>query len=89
LGGGVSLERLAAACASQPEAVQIGLQLWEARGELTIQIEGEEVNLTADTHEPDPTAIINYETILKSLLEESRAFRGFFKRSDLQTLIRH
>jgi hypothetical protein len=89
LGGRVLLERLAAACASQAETVGIGLQLWGARGELTVQIEGETVYLIAGTHEPDETAIVNYGTILKSLLEESRAFRGFFKRGDLQTLIRH
>ena len=87
MGGGVSLERLAAACASQAETVQIGLQLWGARGELTVEFEGDSVYLTAGTNEPVPTAIENYETILKSLLEESRAFRGYFKRCDLKTLL--
>jgi single-stranded-DNA-specific exonuclease len=81
LGGEVSIERLAAACASQAETVGIGLQLWGARGELAVEFEGETVYLIAGTNEPDPAAIENYTAILRSLLEESGAFRSYFKRA--------
>jgi single-stranded-DNA-specific exonuclease len=87
MNGQVSLEHLAAACASQPEAVQIGLQLWGARGDLIVEFEGEMVYLTTVTNEPDAIAAENYKTILKSLLGESRAFRSYFKQCDLQTLM--
>jgi hypothetical protein len=89
LDGVASLARLAAACASQPETVEIGLQLWDARGELSVEIEGKTIYLTAAKKEPDITLVESYESIVKSLLGESRAFRGFFKQGDLQTLIEH
>ena len=88
MGGQVPLERLAAACASQVETVQFGFQLWGARGELSVEFEGETVYLTADTNEPDPAAVEYYKVILKSLLQETHAFRSYFKRADLQTFIR-
>ncbi|MBW6465819.1 MAG: single-stranded-DNA-specific exonuclease RecJ [Brevefilum sp.] len=87
MNGQASLERLAAACASQPETVGIGLQLWGARGEFAVEVEGETVYLTAGGTEPDSTAAEYYEAILKSLLLETRAFRSYFKRADLQTLL--
>jgi single-stranded-DNA-specific exonuclease len=86
LGGRVSLERLAVACASQVETVGVGLQLWEARGDLTVEFKGNRVYLTAATTDPDPAAVENYTAILRSLLEESGAFRSYFKRGDLHTL---
>jgi single-stranded-DNA-specific exonuclease len=87
--GQASLEHLAAACASQAETVQIGLQLWGARGELTVDIQGEFVYLTTEVNKPDPAAVENFKAILKSLLLETGAFRSYFKRGDLKTLIRH
>lgn len=87
LAGEVLLERLAAACAADEAAVRAGLHLWQAKGVLKVEFDEESVCITTDGQAPDPLAIEHYEVILGALLDESRAFRGYFRRGDIQVLI--
>jgi len=87
LGGEAPLERLAAGCATTQEAVQVGLQLWQAQGKLSIVLEHDRVHITVEAPDPDPQSAETYQAILADLLMESRAYRGYFRRGDLQSLI--
>ena len=87
LDGFIPLSRLAAACAAEDLAVRIGLQLWQARGAINLAFEGESVYITPDAPGPNPSESGTYHNILRTLLEESRAFRGYFRKGDLQALI--
>ncbi len=87
LGGETQLERLAAACASTEQAVQIGLLLWQAHGKLEIGIEQGRVRVSIAAPAPDLQAAETYRDMLTDLLDESRAYRGYFRRVDLHALI--
>jgi hypothetical protein len=89
LGGEVPFDRLAAVCAADEETIRVGLLLWQARGKLAVKFEGEIIHISADTLEPDPQAIELFGTLLKNLLEESRAYRRYFRTGDLQSIITH
>lgn len=87
LGGEVTLERLAAVCAADEETIRVGLLLWQARGKLSVKFEAEVIHIRDAAPEPDPAAIELFENLLNELLEESRAYRGHFRKVDLQTII--
>ena len=87
LDGIVSLERLAAACAADELAVKAGLLLWQAIGKLRVDFEQDRVRISTDAPAPDLLATEKYAAILDALLEESRAFRRYFRSGDLQGLI--
>jgi hypothetical protein len=85
--GQASLQGLAAACAAEEETIQVGLLLWQALGELSIAFTGEELNIRIVKGQPDPSAIETYQPILISLLEEIRAYRGYFNQMDLDSFL--
>ncbi|HQA28056.1 MAG TPA: single-stranded-DNA-specific exonuclease RecJ [Brevefilum fermentans] len=87
LGGRASIERLGATCAADESAVRTGLLLWEARGMLSVNFKGEEVHIRADRPEADFDASALLETMLKELLEESRAYRRYFHQVELRSII--
>ncbi len=87
LGGEAALERVAAGCATTQEAVQVGLQFWQAQGKLSIVLEPDQAHISAVAPDPDPQSAETYQAILADLLMESRAYRGYFRRGDLQALI--
>lgn len=87
LDGIVSLERLAAACAADEAAVKAGLLLWQANGKLKINFEEVMVRISTDAPAPDLLATEKNAAILDALLEESRAYRRYFRSGDLQGLI--
>jgi hypothetical protein len=83
--GETTLERLAAACAAETSTIRTGLQLWEAMGKMAVEFDGESVKIHLADDAPDESAIKIYTDILKVLVEESLAFRSFFKTADLRT----
>jgi single-stranded-DNA-specific exonuclease len=87
LNGTASLERLAAACAAEEESVRLGLSLWQARGELTIEFSNAEARIRRGARIPDQEAIESYQGMLKGLLAESRAYRRRFYSGDLAHII--
>ena len=87
LGGTVQLDRLGAACAVDEMTVRTGVLLWQARGEFSVVFVGETVHFSAEKPDADPGAIEHFEALLKELLAESRAYRGYFHKGDLASII--
>lgn len=87
--GEIAIDRLAAACAAEEATIQAGLLLWQAKGKLIVDVQGDIIYISADMTEPDPQAIGTYESLLMNLLEESRAYRGFFRKCELESILTH
>jgi len=83
-----SINALAVACAAEEETVRTALRLWEAMGELTIEIKEDEVIIKPDKSAPDTTMSEILSQILKDLLEETQAYRQFFRTCDLYSLLK-
>ncbi|MEA3326086.1 MAG: single-stranded-DNA-specific exonuclease RecJ [Chloroflexota bacterium] len=81
--GQVSVEELAAACASEEETVRVGLRLLEVMGKLQIDDESDIITIDIVKKDADPEAIEIYRTILKNILEESQSYRNYFKSGDI------
>jgi len=82
-GGVTTLERIASACASDPETIRVGLQYWQAMGKLLVRFEEESVHLSFGYKPPDPPSIEIYDSVLKSLIDESKAYREYFRKGTL------
>lgn len=54
---------------------------------LSVNFKGEEVHIRADRPEADFDASALLETMLKELLEESRAYRRYFHQVELRSII--
>jgi len=85
--GPVSLHELAAATAQRPVAVQVGLRWLQARGFVRLEpADGDRIRLSSGerqvTEDTQPVA-----NRLEALLQESAAFRAYFKQADGETLI--
>ena len=87
LNGEINLENAAAACGSTVESVIFGLRLWAAKGAFQFCIEGGSVFLTVPGDKLDTALAQQYEILLNNSLEESVAFRTFFKMGDLNSMI--
>jgi len=85
--GVAPLDRLAAGCAADESAVMLGLQLWQSKGALNVEFDERSALITIDATEPEPQLREKYETILESILAESRAFRAYFLKSEIQSLL--
>jgi len=57
-----------------------GLEWLAAQGHLTLQVEGDEVQLTPGG-DPDPEAAALLAGQLRDLLEETGAYRSYFRRA--------
>ncbi len=84
-GGEVSVLRLAAAIAQREIAIRYGLDWLVAKGQISLQwIDGDRAHLTVggipDLQDPDPL-----QDAIHALLEESSAYRQYFRRANLQT----
>ncbi len=92
MGGTAALTRLAAGCAADETTVITGLRLWQAKGLFTVKFDGDTAHISPNAPEPElctsnPELCHKYESLLAEHLEESRAFRKFFQRGDVQTLL--
>jgi single-stranded-DNA-specific exonuclease len=85
-GGSVPLSALASACASTKEIVRIGLQLWEAFGEIQLDFDGEDITISPGEHTLDNEKVKLLTQILNSLIDETRAYRRFFRTADLNAI---
>jgi single-stranded-DNA-specific exonuclease len=84
--GRVQLSALTSACASTKETVRIGMQLWEAMGEIQVDFDEEDITISPSkaTHDDDRVELLTQ--ILKNLINEARAFRRFFRTADLKAV---
>lgn len=85
--GQISLKLLAAACAADIETIKIGLQLWEAMGKLGLDFSAEWVSIRLENAQPNQSIIDILQSIMKELLEESRAYRRYFKIGEINSLL--
>jgi single-stranded-DNA-specific exonuclease len=84
--GRTSFNELAAATAQKVAAVRAGLDWLSKRGQVTVQLDaGGELTLTAGG-QSDQAAALAAETRLRSLLNETSAFRAHFRKADINTL---
>ena len=86
LGGSVTLARLASATAQRETVVRLGLEWLEARGLLTATVQDGQVQLAA-AHSADAPKAEGILGRLRVLLEETAAYRQYFKVSDKENLL--
>jgi hypothetical protein len=86
-GGKATVHELAAAMASREVAVQIGLEWLAAGGQLSVSIEEDAVDLSAEKQEKNPYLQAELFTALKGILNETSAYRKYFASADLKTLL--
>jgi len=85
--GRASITQLAAACAAKTTTIRIGLQYWEARGEIRVNFTQDEVIIEIVQQDVEKTAVDIYEQILIELLTESCAYRHYFKIGEIEKLL--
>jgi single-stranded-DNA-specific exonuclease len=76
--GKTTVSELAAASAAREIAVQLGLQWLAAGGQLTVNIEDDEVTLSKETQEKNPYLQAELFTALRGVLSETSAYRKYF-----------
>ena len=85
--GRTSYSELAAATAQKATAVRLGLEWLTKRGQVTVQSDaGGELILTAGGPADEPAAL-TVESKLRSLLNETSAYRQHFGKADIKTLM--
>jgi hypothetical protein len=82
--GKTTLNALASACAATLAAVQVGLAYWEAKGDLSVDYQDDGIRIKAAENVSNADAVEIYNTLITSALEESRAYRTYFQKGDLQ-----
>lgn len=86
MGGATALDRLASATAQRETAVRLGLQWLEARGMVRATIQDGQVQL-GNPPEADAAGAEGILAQLRTLLEETAAYRRYFKISDKENLL--
>jgi single-stranded-DNA-specific exonuclease len=85
--GKTTLHELSAAMASRGIAVELGLQWLAAGGQLSVNIEDDNVLLSKETQEKNPYLQAELFTALRGVLSETSAYRKYFATvTDLKTL---
>ncbi len=84
--GKTSLTELAAATAQKVAVARLGLEWLSKRGQVSVEFSGENLHLTAGGV-LDEIAALTVESQLRSLLQETAAFRAHFEKSDLKSLL--
>mgnify|MGYP003413408755 FL=1 len=87
--GKTTVHELAAAMASRESAVQIGLDWLAAGGQLTVEMDEDQLSLSAAKLEKNPYLQVELFIALRGVLSETAAFRKFFSTTnDLQGLFK-
>ncbi len=87
--GKTTVHELAAAMASRESAVQIGLDWLAAGGQLTVEMDEDQLNISASKLEKNPYLQLELFIALRGVLSETSAFRKFFSTTnDLQGLLK-
>ncbi|MGC9424196.1 hypothetical protein, partial [Vibrio sp.] len=75
-----------AACAATKETIRTGLSYWEAKGELTIGYQEEQIKLERVFTKPNSESEKLYKSSLNDYLEETQSYRNFFQSGELNNL---
>ncbi|MFZ5819820.1 MAG: hypothetical protein ACOYYJ_07955, partial [Chloroflexota bacterium] len=86
-GGQATIPELAAAMAAREGAVEIGLQWLAAGGHLSVEVEGEQVSLSAEKPGKDAYLQAELFVAVKGLLEETAAYREYFRKAEVETIV--
>ncbi len=81
--GQTTFRDLAGACASKEETIRVGLLLWEAMGKIAVAFEEESVQIRTNQEIMDTSGVEIYRSILTTLLEESQAYRHYFRKGEV------
>ncbi len=84
-GGRAEIAALAAATAQREAAVRAGLRWLAAKGQITIAAEDDVWQLFPGIGQPSPDLPVT-ESLLRSLLEETAAYRSYYLRADARSL---
>ncbi|MBL8063382.1 MAG: hypothetical protein JNK32_10205, partial [Anaerolineales bacterium] len=76
--GKTTISELAAASAARESTIQIGLQWLAASGQLTVNIEEDEVTLSKEMQEKNPYLQAELFIALRGMLNETSAYRRYF-----------
>jgi single-stranded-DNA-specific exonuclease len=85
--GKATVHELAAAMASRESAIEIGLQWLAAGGHLSVNVDEDEVVLSAEKAEVNQYLQKELYTALKGVLNETTAYRKYFSSAELKALI--
>ncbi|MFZ5911930.1 MAG: single-stranded-DNA-specific exonuclease RecJ [Chloroflexota bacterium] len=86
-GGQATIPELAAALAAHESAVELGLQWLAAGGHLSVEVEGEQVSLSAEKPGKDIYLQAELFVAIKGLLEEAAAYREYFRKAEVETIV--
>ena len=86
-GGQVSLSALATALSQRTAAVEAGLRWLAARGYIHIQAESLDEFTLLEGGQPDADKAAVMEAALRSILQETAAFRAFYSRAAAEELL--
>ncbi|MBI3152326.1 MAG: single-stranded-DNA-specific exonuclease RecJ [Chloroflexi bacterium] len=84
--GKTTISELASASAGRESAIQVGLEWLAAGGQLTVNIEDDEVTLSKEQQEKNPYLQAELFIALKGILNETSAYRKYFASADLKIL---
>ncbi len=85
-GGRTNLAELAAAAAQREVAIRLGLEWLSAKGQLTFEIEGDDLRLASGDQAANPYALADLESGIKTVLAEAHAYRDHFARANKDSL---
>jgi hypothetical protein len=86
-GGKAAISRMAAALNQREETIITGIEWLAAKGFIRILQREEQILGIAEGGVPDAMLVKQKEARLRSLLEESRAFREFYRQASPVSLI--
>lgn len=87
--GKTTISELAAAVAARESAIQLGLQWLAASGQLTVNVEENDVQLSKETQEKNPYLQAELFIALRGVINETTAYRKYFATiTDLKILFK-
>jgi single-stranded-DNA-specific exonuclease len=86
--GKTTVQELAVAMAARQVAIRIGLEWLGAGGQVKVQVETEQVMLSAKKTEPNPYLQAELFIALKGILNESSAYRKYFAKAEAESLFK-
>lgn len=86
--GEIKWETLAAGLSHRPATARLGIDWLVAQGKLSIYVEEEELIVVRPEQQSPSSDVETIEAILKTNLAETRAYRQFFQKASLGSLLK-
>ena len=88
-GGRTNYTGLAAATAQREIAVRLGLEWLAAKGQLTFEVDEENLHLSSGNEAANPYAVGELENGIRTVLAETHAYRLHFAGAEAKNLVSH